>query len=143
MTRPSRGLAAAVLVASTTGCASRRATSPVFEGRLPACADLLPDDGQGGDWQADPEQVGLFTNAARLYLLAYKRVVSPADGDRCGMFPSCSAYTERAVRLYGPVHGGWLGAARILADHADPDLPRCVEAGRLLRVDLPDEVRAR
>ena len=31
----------------------------------------------------------------------YKRFVSPIDGDRCMMHPSCSAYAKNAISKYG------------------------------------------
>lgn len=99
---------------------------------LPQCA---PTD------RAAPteERVGLFKNTAWLYLRLYKVGMSKGDGDRCGMFPSCSSYTWQAVQAEGPVLGGWMGAARMMADHRDGDLPLCVEGDRLLRLDLPAE----
>lgn len=102
--------------------------------RIPACADLGPDA-----WAPQPERVGLFTNTAWIFLRLYKVGASKGDGDRCGMHPSCSAYTWQAVQAEGPILGGWLGAGRILADHRDPRLPLCRDGDRLLRVDLPAE----
>lgn len=103
---------------------------------LPECSALAPD---GWRPARREERVGLFTNTAWLFLRLYKVGISKGDGDRCGMHPSCSTYTWQAVRRSGPVLGGWLGAARIMADHRDPDLPLCREGDKLLRVDLPGE----
>lgn len=44
------------------------------------------------------ERVGLFVNAAWVFLRTYQVVVSPADGAGCGMYPSCSRYAMGAVR---------------------------------------------
>ena len=125
-----------LLLAGIIGWASAAAPS-----RIPTC-DQVAADG----WQADvgpqatgPERVGLFKNTAWLLLRLYKVGASKGDGDRCGMHPSCSAYTWQAVQADGPVLGGWLGAARIMADHRDPELRLCREGDRLLRVDLPAE----
>lgn len=48
---------------------------------------------------------------------AYQRWLSPLLGPRCRFYPSCSQYTLDAIRLYGPLHGGWLGFRRILRCH--------------------------
>lgn len=120
------------------GCVHRSPQVP-WGASIPPCESLLPPDMAGQEWRRDDERVGLYTNAAWLYLRLYKVGVSSGDGDRCTMFPSCSAYTMQAVERYGPVLGGWAGAARITADHDDPGLPLCVQAGRLLRVDLPQD----
>lgn len=125
-----------LLLASCCSCAPRRLPAVPWGQAIPACAAVDP----AGEWAPEPERVGLFQNAAWLYLRAYKLGMSAGDGDRCGMYPSCSAYTARAVELYGPVLGGWAGAARLTADHGDPALPICLSEGRLLRVDRPEEL---
>ena len=66
-------------------------------------------------------------------------LTAPARMPRCRYLPSCSAYTWQAVKRNGPVLGGWLGAARIMANHRDPNLALCTDGRRLLRVDLPEE----
>lgn len=43
----------------------------------------------------------------------YRRVLSPLIGNQCRFSPSCSHYTEQAIRLYGPWRGSWLGIKRI------------------------------
>lgn len=88
---------------------------------------------------ASEERTGLFRTTAWLYLRLYKLGASAGDGDRCGMHPSCSAYTWQAVQRDGPVLGGMLGAARMMSDHRDPALPLCRQGDRLLRLDPPDE----
>ncbi|MCP4115274.1 MAG: membrane protein insertion efficiency factor YidD [Desulfobacteraceae bacterium] len=37
----------------------------------------------------------------------YGKYISPADGDRCAMAPSCSAYAGEAFRKHGPLMG-WI-----------------------------------
>lgn len=125
---------AALALGAALGAAlgSAHAAAPA---RFPACADLSPD-AWGPEAQ---ERVGLWKNTAWLFLRAYKVGASKGDGDRCGMHPSCSAYTWQAVQRNGPLLGGWLGAGRILASHRDPALPLCRDGERLLRVDLPEE----
>ncbi len=50
-------------------------------------------------------------------LLVYKAVISPvlfAFGVRCRHEPSCSTYSQRAIKRHGPWYGGWMTLARLL-----------------------------
>lgn len=44
----------------------------------------------------------------------YQRVISPVDGHRCPMHPSCSAYFKQAIEKHGPVAGWVMGMDRIV-----------------------------
>ena len=44
----------------------------------------------------------------------YQLLVAPVIGPRCRHLPSCSEYTAEAIRLHGPVRGGWMGLCRIV-----------------------------
>ncbi len=43
----------------------------------------------------------------------YRLVLSPWIGNQCRYLPTCSHYTEEAIRTYGLWAGGWMGLARI------------------------------
>jgi putative membrane protein insertion efficiency factor len=45
---------------------------------------------------------------------AYQRVVSPALGNRCKYYPSCSEYAVQAVRRFGILRGLVLAGWRLL-----------------------------
>lgn len=47
---------------------------------------------------------------------AYQLLASPFPSP-CRFAPTCSSYTLEAVRRYGVIKGGWLGARRILRCH--------------------------
>jgi len=47
----------------------------------------------------------------------YQYAISPWLGRRCRYFPSCSEYAVEAVRKYGALRGGWLGAKRVCRCH--------------------------
>ncbi len=56
---------------------------------------------------SDPDRVpGIFR--------VYQTIVSPVDGDRCRMRPSCSAYTAEAVVKHGWFSGWILGCDRLI-----------------------------
>jgi len=47
----------------------------------------------------------------------YQYAISPMFGRRCRYFPTCSEYTVDAIRKYGALKGGWLGAKHICRCH--------------------------
>jgi len=51
-----------------------------------------------------------FCGLIRLYQWA----MSPYMAGHCRFAPSCSHYVIEAIMTYGVLHGGWLGAKRIL-----------------------------
>ena len=58
---------------------------------------------------------GEFVGAIlRGLIRAYQLLVAPVLGPRCRHLPSCSEYTAEAIRLHGPVRGGWMGLCRIV-----------------------------
>ena len=48
---------------------------------------------------------------------AYQIVISPTLPPSCRFHPSCSQYALEAVRRYGALKGGWLGARRLVRCH--------------------------
>ncbi len=48
---------------------------------------------------------------------AYQLVVAPLLGPACRFEPSCSRYTEQAIRRHGVLRGVRLGTQRILRCH--------------------------
>jgi len=44
----------------------------------------------------------------------FQRYISPVDGDRCPMHPSCSGYAAEAVKKHGPVMGWIMACDRLL-----------------------------
>ncbi|MBQ3216947.1 MAG: membrane protein insertion efficiency factor YidD [Oscillospiraceae bacterium] len=47
----------------------------------------------------------------------YKKSISPYRPPCCRYYPTCSAYAEEAIRLYGARKGGWLALKRLLRCH--------------------------
>ncbi len=44
----------------------------------------------------------------------YQKYISPVDGDRCPMYPSCSKYFRKAVKKHGWIKGWIMGMDRIV-----------------------------
>ncbi|HOK02466.1 MAG TPA: membrane protein insertion efficiency factor YidD [Spirochaetota bacterium] len=45
----------------------------------------------------------------------YKYLISPLLPKACRYYPSCSAYSEEAIRRFGLIKGGYLAARRVLS----------------------------
>lgn len=44
----------------------------------------------------------------------YQEYISPVDGDRCAMYPSCSTYAAQAIKKHGPVLGWIMACDRLV-----------------------------
>lgn len=64
-----------------------------------------------GEQQRGP---GLLARLAMAAIVFYQRYVSVLLPPMCRYEPTCSHYTLEAIRRYGFLRGGWLGAKRIL-----------------------------
>lgn len=63
----------------------------------------------GGDGHVKYVLIGL--------LKVYRLVISPLYGDVCRYYPSCSAYSLRAISVHGAIRGSWLTARRLARCH--------------------------
>lgn len=52
-----------------------------------------------------------------LLIKGYRAVLSPIMGNQCRFYPTCSCYTEEAIRHHGSLRGSWLGLRRIARCH--------------------------
>ena len=55
----------------------------------------------------------LPVRAARGFIFLYRVTFSAFAGRACRYAPTCSEYTDEAIRRHGVWAGGWMGAARI------------------------------
>ena len=54
-----------------------------------------------------------MTQVAILAIRLYRKTISPYLPSSCRYSPTCSHYTEEAMRQYGLRRGGWLGLKRL------------------------------
>ena len=52
----------------------------------------------------------------------YSKYVSPVDGNRCLMYPSCSTYAELSIKRYGPIIGFFMTCDRLTRCGSDLQL---------------------
>lgn len=53
----------------------------------------------------------------RLPIHVYRLAISPYLPMSCRFSPTCSSYAMEALRLHGPLSGGWLALRRIFRCH--------------------------
>lgn len=44
----------------------------------------------------------------------YQKYISPVDGDRCSMYPSCSEYLKQSIKKHGIATGWIMGMDRLV-----------------------------
>ena len=82
------------------------------------------------------EPSGVGTSVFQGLLRFYRKVISPVDGDRCVMAPTCSLYGHQALETHGVLLGVALTAERLLHEgDAIARAPTIVEHGETLYVD--------
>ena len=74
----------------------------------------------------------------------YRNYISPADGDRCGMYPSCSSYGEQAVKKHGFFMGWIMACDRLIRCgrdelHISPSVKSYVETVKYDQDSNPKE----
>ena len=66
----------------------------------------------------------------------YRLVISPVDGNRCVMAPTCSLYSHQAIQEHGVLMGIFLTADRLLHEGDEiARVPRLKENGETLFLD--------
>ncbi len=91
----------------------------------------------------------ILTGLLVVLLRGYQYLISPLLGPRCRFWPSCSNYAIEALRLHGPVRGGWLALKRIAKCHPwhaggvdpVPDCPSCRQSASGESTSATDETR--
>ena len=78
---------------------------------------------------------GFLTGSFLTAITFFQIFISPADGDRCPMHPSCSRYAQEAVRKYGIVKGAVLAADRLLRCGRETDYPLVFHQGHTYYFD--------
>ena len=65
-----------------------------------------------------PRALASAASAAMIALvLLYRYSLSAALGRSCRFVPSCSQYAITAIKLHGPLRGGWLTVRRLARCH--------------------------
>jgi len=95
-----------------------------------------------GPWEApappaDRQQAGF--SPLTLGVRFFQHYISPLDGPRCPMYPTCSAYALQALEHHGALTGSLLTVDRLLHE-LEPDARlRTIQVGDRLRYHDPLE----
>lgn len=82
------------------------------------------------------ESSGAGTSVFQGLLGFYRKVISPVDGNRCVMAPTCSLYGHQAIQEHGVIMGIFLTADRLLHEGDEISRVRRIkENGETLYLD--------
>ncbi|HOO91454.1 MAG TPA: membrane protein insertion efficiency factor YidD [Syntrophales bacterium] len=87
----------------------------------------------GAQPDAHQEDISLLSQTVLAGLNFFSNYISPVDGDRCPMYPTCASYSRQAVRKHGFFLGIVMTADRLIHEGNEMD------SAPLIRVD--DRVR--
>jgi putative membrane protein insertion efficiency factor len=69
----------------------------------------------------------------------YQKYISPVDGDRCPMYPTCSQYSLQAMHKHGPLIGIVMTADRLMHEADERDFVPARKVGNRYRFIDPVE----
>jgi putative membrane protein insertion efficiency factor len=69
----------------------------------------------------------------------FQNFISPVDGDRCSMYPTCSAYSREAIRKYGAIKGFVMTADRLIHEMDEARFASLIRKENSLRFYDPPE----
>jgi len=69
----------------------------------------------------------------------FQTFISPVDGDRCSMYPTCSAYSREAIKKYGAIKGFVMTADRLIHEMDEQRFVAFIRKGNSLRYYDPPE----
>jgi putative membrane protein insertion efficiency factor len=103
-------------------------------------------DPMNGPWEAaragrELRETRPEVAAASAALRLFQRLISPVDGPRCRLYPTCSEFARQAVQRYGLLAGVALTCGRLIRDNASAPAyyRRAVAGGRLVLYDPPED----
>ena len=117
------------LLAARNGAAWSAESEPVSESRstdqteAPNLAGMARLDRSPPRWAEEkrrfPAGASLVTWPFWLGIRFFQKVISPIDGPRCPMHPTCSRYALEAIRRNGAAIGILMAADRLIRDNGD------------------------
>ena len=95
---------------------------------------LKPVDGESASSATVRPQETSVTAVPFIWLLKfYQTVISPMDGDRCPMTPTCSLYGVQAIRKHGPLIGIIMTSDRLIHEADEQRFAPMVRVGNRYR----------
>ncbi len=69
----------------------------------------------------------------------FQTFISPVDGERCSMYPTCSSYSRQAIRKYGAIKGFVMTVDRLIHEGDEYRFAQLIRKGDSLRYYDPPE----
>lgn len=63
----------------------------------------------------------------------FSKYISPVDGDRCAMYPTCSSYSRQAIAKHGFILGFIMTADRLIHESNEIDTANLIRIGESYR----------
>ncbi len=89
--------------------------------------------------QREGNESGIAATPFIWLLKIYQNFISPVKGDRCPLYPTCSAYSVQALQKHGPVVGIVMTADRLIHESDEPSLVPYKKVGNRYRFIDPVE----
>jgi putative component of membrane protein insertase Oxa1/YidC/SpoIIIJ protein YidD len=89
---------------------------------LISLAGTSADAEEWGPWEAPLKRKERTTDENLLLesaIQVFQKYISPVDGQRCAMYPTCSAFAARAINKHGSVFGTFIFVDRLYHE-SDP-----------------------
>jgi len=85
------------------------------------------------DTSEHQKNISLSSRLAVGGLNLFSEYISRVDGDRCPMYPTCSAYSRQAMRKHGFIMGIIMTADRLIHEGNEMDYAPLIRAGESVR----------
>jgi len=63
----------------------------------------------------------------------FSKYISPVDGDRCSMYPTCAAYSFQVIKKHGFFIGFMMTAGRLIHENNEMDYAPLIKVGNKYR----------
>ena len=97
------------------------------------------DRGRERPHPAEPKVSSIAATPFLWLVTFYQKVISPVDGDRCPMYPTCSQYFLQATHKHGPAAGFVMTAGRLMHEPDEKGYVPLAKVGNRLRFLDPVE----
>ncbi|MFH1077289.1 MAG: membrane protein insertion efficiency factor YidD [Pseudomonadota bacterium] len=88
-----------------------------------------------GPWERSPDDNYKEPSANPMLqgVVFYRDIISPVDGDRCPMYPTCSQYSVECLKKHGLIVGMIMTCDRLIHEANEIDLAPLIEVNGLYR----------
>ena len=94
---------------------------------------------QWGPWEAPRPSAAAATtqNPLQVAVRLFQKYISPVDGARCPMYPTCSSYSLQALHKHGALLGTFLTVDRLYHEGDPHEQRKPIDKWGFIRFDDP------